>query len=637
MCGIAGQVRSAGAPVSRELVERMCAALEHRGPDSRGVHISPGAGLGIQRLRVIDIETGDQPIYNEDGSVAVVLNGEIYNYRELREHLERRGHRFATQGDTEVIAHLYEEQGVDCVRSLHGMFAFAIWDAPRRQLMLARDRLGKKPLFYADRDGTLSFASELNSLMQDRALSREIDREALDRYLTYLYVPAPHSIFAAARKLPPASTLLWRDGKATLGRYWRLDYSRKRTVGDVRELHEEIRAAIRTAVAKRLVSDVPLGALLSGGIDSSAVVAAMAEASSGPIKTFSIGFEHEGFDELPHAREISKLFGTDHHEFVVRADAVEVLPQIVRHYGEPFADSSAIPSFYLAELTRREVTVALNGDGGDESFAGYPRYVANSVAARLDGLPLRLRRLAGIAGERLPANGDVRSTLNRARRLTATMALDRGERFGRYVSCFSAQGRDHLYSDEFGAAQRACPAEQMIVEAWNAASGEAPLDRMLEVDATTYLPGDLLTKMDIATMAHALEARSPFLDHQLMELAASIPAELKLQGREKKAVLRDALRGWLPDSILDRRKQGFSVPGAAWFRGELRDYSREVLLDPATLGRGLFRAGEVRRLLDRHAEGRADESPRIWALLMLELWQRDFVDAPRDAVLASAA
>jgi asparagine synthase (glutamine-hydrolysing) len=637
MCGIVGQARRGGATVRRELIDSMCVALEHRGPDSRGVHVSAGAGLGIQRLRVIDLATGDQPIYNEDGTVAVVLNGEIYNYRELRQRLERAGHTFRTQGDTEAIVHLYEEEGPDCVQSLHGMFGLAIWDSRLRRLVIARDRVGKKPLFYCERDGAISFASELNALMQDPEVPRELDREALDHYLTYLYVPAPYSAFRGVRKLPPATTLVWHDGKTTLKRYWQLDYSHKREVKDVRELHEEIRDAVRSAVRKRLVADVPLGAFLSGGIDSSAVVAAMAMESSDPIKTFTIGFEHESFNELPHAREIAQLFGTEHHEFVVRADAVSLLPKIVRHYGEPFADSSAIPSFYLAEMTRRHVTVALNGDGGDESFAGYPRYVANSVAGRLDALPLFLRRAAASAGGRLPANGDVRSVLNRARRLSRSMALHPGQRFGRYVACFAPDQRARLYTEELAASVAGVDPERIVVDAWDGASGEAALDKMLEVDATTYLPGDLLVKMDIATMAYALEARSPLLDHEVMELAASIPAELKLRGRQKKALFRDALREWLPDSVLDRRKQGFSVPGAAWFRGELRDYAREVLLDPGALSRGYFRPAEVSGLLERHAAGRADESPRIWALLMLELWHREFIDARRGAPLAAAA
>ncbi len=638
MCGIAGQVRYDDGPVRRELVEGMCAAIEHRGPDARGIHLGPGVGLGIQRLRVIDVAGGDQPIYNEDGTVAVVLNGEIYNFRELRAELERAGHRFATGGDTEVIAHLYEERGPDCVRALEGMFALAIWDGRRRRLLLARDRVGKKPLFYAERDGVLTFASELNALMRDGAIPRAIDPVAIDRYLALLYVPDPLCAYAGVRKLAPATTLSWQDGRSSLERYWRLDYSRKRAVGDVAELHEEIRAAIREAVRRRMVSDVPLGAFLSGGIDSSAVVAAMAEQSSAPVKTFSIGFEHEQFDELPYAREVAHRYGTDHHELVVRADAVALLPRIARHYGEPFGDSSAIPSFHLAEHARRHVTVALNGDGGDESFAGYPHYVANVVAARLDRLPLPLRRAAQAAGGHLPPSGDVRSLINRARRLTGALALHPGERFGRYSTSFDAAGRAALYSDELAAAVAgAAPAESVIVGRWEEASGAAPLDRMLEVDVATYLPGDLLTKIDVATMAHSLEARSPLLDRELMELAASIPAELKLRGRQKKAILRDALRGWLPDAVLDRPKQGFSVPGAAWFRGELRGFARDVLLDPGTVARGYFRADAVERLLDRHAAGRADESPRIWALLMLELWHRECVDRAPERPLAEVA
>jgi asparagine synthase (glutamine-hydrolysing) len=637
MCGIVGKVRADGGPVGAALVESMCAALEHRGPDSRGVHLSAGAGLGIQRLRVIDLATGDQPIYNEDRTVAVVLNGEIYNYRELRQRLERAGHRFQTQGDTEVIAHLYEEEGAACVRSLHGMFAFAVWDSRRRQLLLARDRVGKKPLFYCEREGTLAFASELNALLEDPDVPRELDHEALDHYLAYLYVPAPHSVFRSVRKLPPATTLVWRDGRAAFERYWGLDYSAKREWNDLEELHEEIRDGIRRAVRKRLLADVPLGAFLSGGIDSSAVVAAMAQESDERIKTFSIGFEQDGFDELPYARQTAELFDTEHHEFVVRPDAIELLPRIVRHYGEPFADSSAIPSFYLAELTRRHVTVALNGDGGDETFAGYYYYVANSVGARLDRLPLWLRRGAQAVGERLPTNGNVRSTLNRARRLTGSLALHPGERFSRYVACFSPAQRAALYTDEFAAGLPATRPEQIIVDTWDSASGQAPLDKMLEVDATTYLPGDLLVKMDIATMAYSLEARSPLLDHELMELAASIPAELKLRGRQKKAVLRDALRPWLPAEILDRPKQGFQVPIAAWLRGELRGYARDVLLDPGALDRGYHRGDVVERMLDDHAAGRADESPRIWALLVQELWHREYVDRPLSRPLSPAA
>jgi asparagine synthase (glutamine-hydrolysing) len=633
MCGIVGQLRPRGQHVAPELLARMCAGLEHRGPDSRGLHHEGRAGLGIQRLRVIDLNTGDQPIYNEDRSVVVVMNGEIYNYRELRGDLQRRGHTFATQGDTEVIVHLYEEHGPDCVRHLHGMFAFALWDERRQQLLVARDRVGKKPLLYAIHDGVLSFASEMQALLQDPAIPREVDHAALDRYLALGYVPAPLTALRGVRKLPPAHTLVMRDGRVTLERYWKLDYAHKLDE-PVEDVCERIRAALLEATRRRLIADVPLGAFLSGGIDSSAVVAAMAQLSPDPVRTFSIGFDHEGFDELPYARQIAQRFGTVHEEFLVRADAIDIVPRIVRHYGEPFADSSAIPSFYLAELTRRHVTVALNGDGGDESFAGYQRYVANAVAGRLDRLPAPLRRALAAVGGRLPAGGEVSSVANRLRRLTGGLALDAPARYASYVTWFGAAERGALYSAEFAGAIP--DAEDEIAARWAAASGRSVVDRMLEVDASTYLVDDLIAKIDIATMAHALEARSPFLDHQLMELAASIPAELKVRGGEKKWVLRQALRGWLPDDILDRRKQGFSVPLSSWLRTDLQGWARDILLDPGSLGRGYFEAPAVQRLLDRHAAGADGDAKRIYALLMLELWHREFVDASSLALPAAA-
>jgi asparagine synthase (glutamine-hydrolysing) len=613
----------------------MCAALEHRGPDSRGIHQQDRVGLGIQRLRVIDLNTGDQPIFNEDRSVVVVMNGEIYNYRELRTELQARGHRFATQGDTEVIVHLYEEHGADCVRHLHGMFAFSLWDAKRQQLMLARDRVGKKPMLYTMRDGVLTWASEMAALLAGAELPREIDPVALDRYLALGYVPAPRTALRGVCKLPPAHTLLVRDGRMTLERYWKLDYSRKLDV-PVEELCERIRAELLEATRRRLIADVPLGAFLSGGIDSSAVVAAMAQLSSEPVRTFSIGFDHEGFDELPHARRIAERFGTVHEEFRVEADAVSIVPRIVRHYGEPFADSSAIPSFYLAELTRRHVTVALNGDGGDESFAGYQRYVANAVAGRLDRLPAPVRHALGALGGRLPDRGAVSSPLNRARRMATGLALDAPARYARYVSWFDPAQRRAMYTPEFAAeVGDADPYEELALR-WAEASGASVVDRMLEVDAGTYLVDDLIAKIDIATMAHALEARSPFLDHQLMEFAATIPADLKVRGGEKKWILREALRDWLPDDILDRRKQGFSVPLSSWLRSDLQGWAREILLDPGTTDRGLFAPGAVRSLLDRHAAGADGDAKRIYALLMLELWHREFVDPPARSLPVAA-
>lgn len=628
MCGIAGQVRSDGDRTDPKLLERMCKALEHRGPDSRGTYLSDGVGLAIQRLRIIDLATGDQPIYNEDRTVAVVLNGEIYNFRELRARLERAGHQFATESDTEVIVHLYEEEGRECVRSLQGMFAFALWDEARRHLLLARDRVGKKPLFYCHSDRALTFGSELRALLEDPTVPREIDYQALDCYLAYQYVPSPLSAFRAIRKLPPATTLLYRDGRASVATYWSLDYTHKRKIEDVGALHEEIRTKVREATRRRMVSDVPLGAFLSGGVDSSAVVAAMAEVSSGPVKTFSIGFDYQPFNELPFARQIAKQFETEHHEFVVKPDAAEILPKIVRHYGEPFADSSAIPSFYLAELTGRHVTVALNGDGGDESFAGYNRYVSNLMADRLARAPRSARRLAGLIGERLPANSELRSTRNRIRRLLRSLALDSPDRYARHVSYFDPAQRAEIYTPQFRSMIGESLAPSIIRTPWANATGDSPIDVMLEVDVHTYLPGDLLTKVDIATMAHSLEARSPLLDPEVMELAASLPASLKTRGMEKKVIFRDALRGWIPDAILDRPKQGFGVPIAQWFRAELRGYVEEVLFDPVTLRRGYFRQDVTRRIFDRHVARLEDNSPRLWALVMLELWHRELVDRP---------
>ena len=605
------------------LLDSMCARLEHRGPDSRGIHRAGSTGLGIQRLRVIDLETGDQPVYNEDRTVAVVLNGEIYNFRELREDLRARGHRFATSGDTEAIVHLYEEEGPDCVRALHGMFALAIWDERRRTLLLARDRLGKKPLFYSHRAGALTFASELNALMEDPGIPRDLDYTALDCYLAYGYVPAPLSAYRAVRKLPPASTLALSDGAARVQPYWQLDYSRKLECGP-EEAGERLREAIRGAVKRRMIADVPLGAFLSGGIDSSTVVATMAEVSPEPVRTFSIGFATETarFNELPRARLIAERFATEHHEFVVEPSAIEMVPEVVDRYGEPFADSSAIPSLYLAQLARRHVTVALNGDGGDESFGGYSRYAANLFAERLARFPSPLRRAVGAAGRHLPPSGRIDSTLSRARRVALTLPLQPGARYFAYSSDLDRLPRDELYTDELREQVGESVAADFVTRAFDESSGDALLDRMLETDVRTYLPGDLLVKMDVATMAHSLEARSPLLDHELMQLAASLPPDMKVRGTEKKVGLRAAMRGTLPDEILDGRKQGFEVPLAEWLRGDLRELLGDVLLGAPATERGYFREARVRRLVDEHLAGRRDNARGLWTLLVFELWHQ---------------
>jgi asparagine synthase (glutamine-hydrolysing) len=610
----------------------MAAAIEHRGPDSRGVYSEGPVGLAMQRLSVIDLETGDQPQFTEDGSVAVMLNGEIYNYRELRERLMRNGHTLATRSDTEVIAHLYEEEGPDLVQSLEGMFAFSLWDSRRKVLLLGRDRLGKKPLFYAFRGGTLTWGSELGGVLQDREISREIDPQAIDAYLTYGYVPAPMSAFAAVRKLPPASTLVLAEGGTPrIERYWRLDYSNRHAFASQDELHERIRDEIRTAVRKRLISDVPLGAFLSGGIDSSAIVAAMAEASAGPVKTFSIGFDDEEFNELPIARLVADRFGTDHHELMVRPDAVEILPKLVRHYGEPFADHSAIPSFYLAEMARKHVTVALNGDGGDESFAGYGRYLNALTVARADVIPRPIRRMVGAAARQLPGDGRLESTRNRIRRVATMLPLDASERYLLSVSRFGWAQRDN-YTPEFRSRLDDNATAGVVLGPWAESSANSLVDRMLDVDLTTHLAGDLLVKMDIATMAHSLEARSPLLDHKLMEFAAGLAPEHKAVGREKKIALRGALRPWLPPEVLDRPKRGFQVPMVRWLRGELGSVARDALLASDAAVTNYLPASAVRTLLNEHAAGSADHSTMIWSLLVLEQWHGEFATGTRPSV-----
>lgn len=598
----------------------MCAAVEHRGPDSRGLHVESQVGLGIQRLRVIDLQTGDQPIYNEDGSVVVVLNGEIYNFRELRRDLLRRGHRFATEGDTEVIVHLYEEMGPRCVEALHGMFGLAVWDQGERRLLLARDRVGKKPLYYADRPEALSFASELTALMQDPEVSRDPDPAALDAYLAYRWVPAPASAFAAARKLPAATYMVLDESGVRTERYWRLDFSAKRRFASAEERNEEIRGQIRRAVGRRMIADVPLGAFLSGGVDSSTVVAAMAEQSSEPVRTFSIGFAHDEYNELPQARLVAQRFGTEHHEYVVEPDAVEILPRIVRRYGEPFADSSAVPSFYVAEMARREVTVALNGDGGDETFAGYSRYAANVMLARADRVPAPARRLLQRAVALLPPSGRIESPINRLRRVMSVLGLEAPDRYAAYMTQLNGLDRDQLYTPEYRRTLSEPAVLEVIRAPWRDSTATDIVDRMLDVDTLTYLTDDLLAKIDIATMAHSLEGRSPLLDHEFMEFAASLEPTDKLSGRSFKVGLKEAVRGWVPDEILDAPKRGFRLPIHEWLRGDLRDYARDVLLDPAAIARGHFNPAYVERLLGEHAAGRADHSQGIWTLLMYELW-----------------
>jgi asparagine synthase (glutamine-hydrolysing) len=624
MCGIVGKASRSGS-VDRTLIDRMCATVEHRGPDSRGVYIADGIGLGIQRLRVIDLETGDQPIFNEDRSVVVILNGEIYNYKELRQELRKRGHRFATDGDTEVIAHLYEEHGVDCVRELRGMFALAVWDEKEQQLFLARDRLGKKPLVYAHKRDDLWFGSEIRALLEDPEIERRVDLDAIDSFLQYQYVPAPLTAFADLKKLPPAHRLVWRGGSVSIDRYWRLSYAPRDTPITPDEAQEEIRRQLLEATRLRLRSDVPVGAFLSGGIDSSAVVAAMALQSGSAVRTFSIGFDVEGFDETPYAREVSRRYSTEHHEFVVEPRAMEVLPRLVWHFGEPFADNSAVPTFYVAELARRHVTVALNGDGGDENFGGYGRYVG-SFAERLARRPHLMRLAArGLSSAIGSGSSDFhfRGKLGRETRLALMSGADR---YARRMAYVTPEERMLLYTDAFRAEVDETTARAVIEVPYAESDATDDFNRLMDVDVRTYLPNALLVKMDITSMAHALEVRSPLLDHELMEFVARIPGTWKVDGTATKKVFKDALREWLPATILDRPKRGFGSPISEWFRGDLQGFVREILLDGGALRRGWFHADRLRVLIDDHVSGRRDNATKLWALIQLELWLGTFVE-----------
>jgi asparagine synthase (glutamine-hydrolysing) len=628
MCGIAGKINFDG-PVDPLVIRRMCRAMRHRGPSSRGEFARDGVAIGMQRLAIIDVVGGDQPVFNEDGSVVVVMNGEIYNYQELRSELITRGHVFSTHSDTEVLVHLYEDLGDRMVERLRGMFAFAIWDARQRELLLGRDRVGKKPLFWARDGSTIWFCSELYALMQDHELRRSPDARAIASYLTFQYVPAPMCVFADVRKVVPATTLRVNDRGVTERQYWSLSYEPKLDGVPEQELQERLRDLLWESTRLRLMSEVPLGAFLSGGVDSSAVVAAMADQMGEPVKTFSIGFgDDTDFDELHFARIVAERCATDHHEFHVRPEAIAILPRMARHYGEPFADSSAIPSFYLAELTGRHVTVALNGDGGDESFAGYERYFGSRVPGLFDWVPLPVRRLAPGVTSVLGDGPRVNSHRTRLQRLARAVAMDPAERYAHWMSIFPATMSTQAFTSDFAVALDGWRADRLLVERLLASSATRTIDVLLDVDVHTYLPGDLLVKMDIATMAHSVEARSPFLDHHLMEFAAALPVELKLRGKQSKRILKAALRGVVPDAILDRSKMGFGVPLARWFREDLRELPGEVLLDPASHTLGYIRRDAVERIIRDHQEGRADHAMRLWALLAFEFWYREVAEAP---------
>ena len=633
MCGIAGIVhrdhvysdgRVDHATIDQTTIHRMCEAIVHRGPDDEGIFVKGGVGLGMRRLSIIDLAGGHQPVFNEDRTAWIVFNGEIYNFPELRIELEKCGHRFASHSDTEVIVHLYEEFGADCVNKLRGMFAFALYDERRRKLLLARDRFGKKPLHYALVGDRLLFGSEIKSILAVAPELASVNNEALLQYLYFGYVPDPLTSFLPIRKLPPGHLLEFEAGEIKVRQYWDLPHYSTHYPSSEEECLEELERRLAEAVKIRLISDVPLGAMLSGGVDSSTVVALMARASSQPVKTFSIGFRHDDFNEAQYARIVAQRFGTDHHELIVEPNVLETVEQLTASLEEPFGDSSMLPTYYVSRLARQHVTVALSGDGGDEIFAGYDRYAIHQRRQKFQRIPAWAWRFyRSQVYPRLPGN-------LHGKKFSWNVSLPLRERYVDGISFVPAFEREMpLLSNDFREAVRGYEDPQCLMYRYfdNAPAHDA-VSQMLYVDTKTYMVADILTKVDRMSMATSLEVRVPILDHLFVEWVTGLPPEFKLRDGKQKYILRKlAERVGVPREVLYRPKQGFALPLVDWMKHELKDLILTVLLEPRTLQRGYFQPQAVQQLLDEHFRGRRDHSHRIWRLLMLELWHRNFLES----------
>ena len=623
MCGICGISYSDHQVPEQALLEGMTRAIIHRGPDSDGFHAEPGVGLGVRRLAIIDVQGGDQPISNEDESLWIVFNGESHNFPDLYADLVKRGHEFRTRSDTECILHLYEEYGDECVSHLRGQAAFALWDRKQKKLLLARDRMGKKPIYYTIQNGTFYFASELSALFAALPHKPEVNLEAIDLYLSLQYIPDPLTAYQGIYKLPPAHRLIWQHGTAKLECYWDFSYQPKHTASE-EELIEQLRALLKESVKMRLISEVPLGVHLSGGLDSSIVVALMAELSDAPVKTFSVGFEEESFSELTYAGAVARRYSTDHHEFILKyGDVPSTLEKITCHFGEPFADASAIPLYRISKMTRQHVTVVLNGDGGDEDFAGYQRYWLDPLANTYLRAPQFLTRdLIPSVANLLPdrSNAPVgMSLVNGLKRLHQLPEIDARASILRWGSYFSPRQRAQLWKKEFSF--QPDNAQALLAKRFDSAEGSF-LDKTLYTDLHTYLPGDLLVKADRMAMAASIEPRSPFLDHKMVEWSARLPDSLKVRGRGGKYLLKKAFAEYLPENVRRHRKQGFGIPLSAWFRGPLHDWSRELLASNGSELNHWFDRQFIGSMLDEHRAGRVDHGKRLYALTMLALWRK---------------
>jgi asparagine synthase (glutamine-hydrolysing) len=631
MCGIVG-IASANDTfrTSEETIHQMCEEIVHRGPDDEGIYVKDGVGLGVRRLSIIDLSGGHQPVFNEERTIWIVFNGEIYNFHELRPELEKKGHRFYTCTDTEVIIHLYEEYGAKCVQKLRGMFAFALYDDRRHRLLLARDRLGKKPLHYALVNDRLLFASEIKSILAVAPELATINRQALLEYMLVGYVPDPITAFLPIQKLPPGHLLEFQSGRVRVRQYWDLPQFGTHHPHSEQECLEELEHLLEEAVRIRLIADVPLGAMLSGGMDSSTVVALMARFSSRPVKTFSIGFRDADFNEAEYARMVAQKFGTEHQELILEPNIVETVETLTRSLEEPFGDSSVLPTYYISRLARQHVTVALSGDGGDELFAGYDRYRIHLQERSFDWIPTFAGRwYREQVHPRLPYKLP-------ARNLAYSISLPWQERYLEGVSIQAFVREMALLSEDFRTTALADTDSLNVLRRYlDRAPASDPLSRILYLDTKTYLPGDILTKVDRMSMLNSLEARVPILDHKFVEWVAGLSPEWKMRGQTQKYIFRKlAERVGVPKEVLYRKKQGFALPLVHWMRNELKDLILTILLEPRTLQRGYFNPRGVRRLLDEHFQCRRDHSARIWRFLIFELWHRNFLEGLRPAGLS---
>lgn len=625
MCGICG----AYGLIDKDLLSRMCGAISHRGPDDEGHYYSSDVMLGMRRLKVIDLNTGNQPIFNEDKSIVVVYNGELYNYKDLRKFLEYKGHKFYTQSDTETIVHLYEDFGTDCVEKLRGMFSFALWDSARKRLLLARDRVGIKPLYYYIKDGILLFASELKALLEYPGIKREINFQSLHDYLTYMCVLAPDTIFRDVYKLNPGHMIIYENGKTEIKKYWNIHSRRGKPIDsfdDEKVIVEKMYELIRESVDLHLISDVPIGVFLSGGLDSSTIVAVASELLNKAVKTFSIGFEDDYYNELDNARLVAKRYDTDHHEYIVGTTSIKDIEDILYFFDEPFADSSAIPTYYVSKYARQNVTVALSGDGGDEAFGGYGNYKADKIGLLYKKLPAFIRNgVIPFVLESIPDAADNLSSMAKVKKILSLSRMSSEQCHVFWLSCFSEDAKRELYSDSSLTELLDYDSWDKYIRFFQDCGNSDFINSCMSVDTQTVLPNDYLTKIDRMSMANSLEVRVPFLDQNLLEFALSIHSKYKIRGLTTKYLLKKIMKDKLPKEIIKGRKKGFSMPLSKWFREDFSILMKEFLSEEVIKKRGYFKSTFVKRLSDDHLSGKKDNSKQLWTLICFEIWHRRFL------------